>query len=238
MTAEAGMFMLRCLAILALVAGLSGPALAQDRPVVVELFTSQGCSACPPADKLFEKLTDHEGVIPLALHVDYWDYIGWKDHFAKPAYTARQKAYARAGGRRSVYTPQMIIGGEDHIIGTHPMDLADLVRAHSERESPVSVSMTREGDSLRIMVASETDVGDCLVQVVRYTPSETVTIKRGENAGQTLHYANIVTEWRVVDAWAGKGTARFETEVTGGAPVVVIVQRQDHGPILGAARLR
>ena len=101
---------------------------AQDKPVVVvELFTSQGCSSCPPADALLDRLSSRNNVLALSLHVDYWDYIGWKDKFASPAHTARQQAYARAAGRRSVYTPQMIINGLDDVAGTAPMDVADMI---------------------------------------------------------------------------------------------------------------
>jgi hypothetical protein len=109
---------------------LSAPSLAQDRPVLVELFTSQGCSSCPPADALLHKLARRDDVVALALHVDYWDYIGWKDTFAKAAHSARQRAYAREAGRRMVYTPQMIINGADHVVIGRPISTApDPVRA-------------------------------------------------------------------------------------------------------------
>src|SRR6056297_1329329 len=96
----------------AALASFTAPALADD-PVVVELFTSQGCSSCPPADAMLGELAERDDVIPLALHVDYWDYIGWADIFADPAYTRRQKGYAHATGQRMVYTPQMVIDGQD-----------------------------------------------------------------------------------------------------------------------------
>ena len=101
---------------------------ADDMPVVVELFTSQGCSSCPPADALLHELSKRDDVIPLALHVDYWDYIGWKDSFAQPAFTARQRGYAQASGRRAIYTPQMIIGGQFDVVGNRPMDVAAIIR--------------------------------------------------------------------------------------------------------------
>ena len=90
---------------------------AQGSPVVVELFTSQGCSSCPPADALLRKLAEEEDVIALALHVDYWDYLGWKDSFATPKFTARQRAYAKKARSRSIYTPQMVVQGEDRVVG-------------------------------------------------------------------------------------------------------------------------
>ena len=97
---------------------LSDPAIAQDQPVVVELFTSQGCSSCPPADALLHELAARDDVVALAMHVDYWDYIGWKDVFGNPAHSARQRAYAKAGNRRMVYTPQMIVNGENRLLAT------------------------------------------------------------------------------------------------------------------------
>ena len=106
-------------------ASFIGAAAAADRPVVVELYTSQGCSSCPPADAILAELADREDVIALAFHVDYWDYIGWKDIFADPANTLRQRNYARVAGARSVYTPQMIVDGQDHVVGTKPMKLAE-----------------------------------------------------------------------------------------------------------------
>ena len=100
---------------------------AAEPVVVVELYTSQGCSSCPPADKLLAELASRKDVLPLALHVDYWDYIGWADVFADPAYTKRQRAYARVAGSRSIYTPQMIVGGKDHVIGFKPMAVAGVM---------------------------------------------------------------------------------------------------------------
>ena len=108
-------------AFVAFLLSLAIPATAQENPVVVELFTSQGCSSCPPADALMHDLAAREDVIPLALHVDYWDYIGWKDPFGNPAHADRQRAYAAAGNRRTIYTPEMVVGGVTDIVGTQPM---------------------------------------------------------------------------------------------------------------------
>ena len=121
---------------------LAGSALwAQTSPVVVELFTSQGCSSCPPADAMLHKLAERDDVIALALHVDYWDYIGWKDEFAVPAYTKRQRGYARTNGRRMIYTPQMVINGQDDVIGAKPMDVSDLIQKHHEVADKVALEI-------------------------------------------------------------------------------------------------
>ena len=118
--------------ILALMLTWSGAIAAAEPgppPTVVELFTSQGCSSCPPADALLKKLDERAGVIALALHVDYWDYIGWKDSFGDPAHAKRQRSYAYFAGSRTIYTPQMIVGGTAAVVGSRPMEVADLINA-------------------------------------------------------------------------------------------------------------
>ncbi|MBT8457322.1 MAG: DUF1223 domain-containing protein, partial [Alphaproteobacteria bacterium] len=167
---------------------LAGSALAEDRLVVIELFTSQGCSSCPPADALLGELAQRDDVLPLSLHVDYWDYIGWKDIFADPAHTVRQKGYARVAGQRSIYTPQMIVGGADHVVGYKPMKLAMLIEEHRNAAAPVDVEVTRAGDEVEISTSAtgRTDIGSAIIQIVRYIPSQTVDIRRGENRGRTL----------------------------------------------------
>ncbi len=116
-----------------------------DNPVVVELFTSQGCSSCPPADAILGDLAGRDDVIALALHVDYWDYIGWKDTFADPSYTKRQRAYARVAGARNIYTPQMVVGGMDHLVGVRPMELSDLIERHNAKDSTIDLNLGAVG---------------------------------------------------------------------------------------------
>ena len=228
-----------CTVLTMIVAGYSPMAAAQDNLVVVELYTSQGCSSCPPADALVAELAGQEDVIALALHVDYWDYIGWKDSFANPAFTERQRSYARAAGHSTIYTPQMIVQGRDHIIGYKPMQLASLIQTHKENGAAVDVSLVRSGNSLSITApALPRRTKDMVVQLVRYTPSETVAIRRGENAGKTITYSNIVREWRVLGKWNGARPLQMSAEVKGDDPVVVILQMERNGPIMAAARLR
>lgn len=208
-------------------------------PVVVELYTSQGCSSCPPADAFLEReLAAREDVIALALHVDYWDYIGWKDDFADPAFTARQRAYARAAGHRSVYTPQMIIGGLDHVIGSHPYEVKDFIARHAAAASDINVSLTRQGERLEITLEPGTGPRHKMhIQLVRYEPRALRDIKRGENAGRMISYANIVTEWLVLGEWNMRKSRVLTANVQGDQPVVVLVQRAGQGKIEAAARL-
>ncbi|WP_370392785.1 DUF1223 domain-containing protein [Cognatishimia sp.] len=226
-------------ALLSVGLGVSAGAVQAGGPVVVELYTSQGCSSCPPADAFLAKeLAKRDDVIALALHVDYWDYIGWKDDFADPAYTDRQRGYARAAGQRTIYTPQMIIGGLDHVIGSHPREVKQFIGKHAEAANDVAVSLTRTGDVLEISLDPGTVKRSRMsVQLVRYMPRATRDIKRGENAGRELHYANIVTEWLRVGTWNMRSDKTFKANVEGDQPIVVLVQREGHGQIVAAARL-
>ena len=216
-------------------------AMAQDRqgPVVVELFTSQGCSSCPPADELLGELAVHDDVIALALHVDYWDYIGWEDTFASPEMTARQHGYAHAQGSTVVYTPQFIVGGQEHVVGVRPMAVADLIMAHHAQPDPVSVSLAGDGSSISVEAEAHMPPPRpaMVVQVVSYSPHEQVSIERGERAGTVADHYNVVTSWQVVADWDGAQPFSARIERQGGQPIVVIVQQAGQGPILGAARI-
>jgi len=211
---------------------------AQNTPVVVELFTSQGCSSCPPADKLMHKLAKRADVIALALHVDYWDYIGWKDQYARPENTRRQHRYAHRGGRDVVYTPQMIINGQDDVVGARAMELSELIMHHAMSPRTVTLTATRSGNAVRIEAEASTRPGAKLVvQLVRYTPSRRAKITRGENAGHTLTYANVVEAWTVLGEWDASAPLSVEADLQGDLPGVVLIQEKGTGPILAAARI-
>mgnify|MGYP001131744846 CR=1 FL=1 len=218
---------------------MASPAVAEGPgPVVVELYTSQGCSSCPPADAYLHELAAKNGVVALALHVDYWDYIGWKDSFASPAHTTRQKAYAKAQGKRMVYTPQMIIDGTYGVAGTKPAAVAEAIAKHRAKPNPVKLDLRREGDTLHILaVPRGPSPGRMDVTLFRYEPKASVAIKSGENAGQTIRYANIVTSMEPLGTWGGADPLRLTHPITGGRPVIVLVQKAGHGPVTGAAQL-
>lgn len=210
---------------------------ATSGPVVVELYTSQGCSSCPPADALFAELADAPGVMPLALHVDYWDYIGWADEFANPGFTKRQKAYARAAGERMIYTPQIIVGGRERVVGHEAEAVAAAIARVAQAPSPVRLSVTRVG--AQVLIRAEADPpldAPAMVQIVGYRPGAMVEITHGENAGLSVEYRNIVTSWDRLGDWSGQ--TPLELAVTAGTgPGVVIVQRQGPAEILAAARV-
>jgi hypothetical protein len=204
--------------------------------VVIELFTSQGCSSCPPADALLGQLAERDDVIALSLHVDYWDYLGWKDAFAQPAFTARQKRYAAAASSTMIYTPQMVIGGTDHIVGTRGMELSEQINRHKTQTSDVVVGATRDGDMVQIQAAAKSQAA-MVVQLVRFSPKEVVKIQRGENAGRELTYHNVVTSWTVVTQWDGASPLEVAAPAGGDASTVVIIQDGEAGPILAATKV-
>ncbi len=219
--------------------GLAGVVAAQTRPVVVELYTSQGCSSCPPADDFMAKLAQQPDVIALSLHVDYWDYIGWRDTFAQPQYTQRQKAYAKAVGSRMIYTPQMIVAGNDRIVGNDPAQVEDSIRRHQATPSAVRLTLTRHGDILTIRAEADPPLTEAVrVQLVRYIPQATIEIGRGENQGRNVTYTNIVTSWQALDDWPGTAPLEVQAEVKGDDPVVVIVQSQGPAEVLAAAQVK
>ena len=226
--------MRRLLALLSLFLMLAG-SLRAEQPVVVELYTSQGCSACPPADRLLRDLAMRSDVIAIALHVDYWDYIGWADSFADPRFTRRQKSYARAAGHGTVYTPQFVVGGTDHVVGTRPHELVERIAAHEALPETVSLEASRQGDVLH--VEADGAVGPYVVQLVRILPSATVEILSGENAGHRLTYGRIATDWQVIAEWTAAEPLALDVPLTGPEAAVVIVQQTGMGRIAAATEV-
>lgn len=213
---------------------------AQDRTVVVELFTSQGCASCPPADAILHKLAERDDVIALALHVDYWDYIGWKDRFAKASHTKRQRGYAREAGRDMIYTPQMVVNGIDDVVGAHAKEVAGIIDLEKSTPAVVTLTADRSGNSLSIQAApvGQPFAGPLTVQVVRYTPLKTTHIMRGENAGHELDYSNVVEDWTILGEWDGAGPYQVQTELDGELPAVVLLQYAGPGEIVAAAKAK
>lgn len=207
-------------------------------PVVLELYTSQGCSACPPADALLSELASMDGVIALSLHVDYWDYMGWADGFGRPEHTARQKAYAVAAHSRTLYTPQVVVQGEDRLKGHDAKAILADVARRQKLPAPATLSVERSGGGLALhMAPAGAPVGAADVQVVSYLPSRTVDIARGDNAGRQVTYTNIVTDWRTVGRWDGTGPFDLKLDSVAEGPLAVIVQRTQMGAVLAAAML-
>ncbi|AUH33928.1 DUF1223 domain-containing protein [Paracoccus tegillarcae] len=194
--------------------GAAAPTIALSNmpgaPVVVELFTSQGCNSCPPADAMLADLAQDPDVLPLSFHVDYWDYLGWKDAFASPEFTRRQQGYARSVGERAVYTPQIIVGGQDTAPSIQPVELMGMIDAH--RTSPALVSVTDhiEGDRQVVELTPLSDLGGSVaVILVRFAPSRTVEVKAGENSGRSITYLNVVLDMARLADWDGRAPLRL-----------------------------
>lgn len=210
---------------------------AQPAPVVLELYTSQGCASCPPADALLGELARIDGVIALALHVDYWDYLGWADSFGQAAYADRQRAYAKAAKSRTVYTPEMVVQGTDRLKGHDAERIRERIAAHQASSPSVALTLTPQGEDLAIRIEPmRADVGPADVHVAHFIPEEEVAIGGGENAGRTVTYSNIVTDWQTIGGWDGAAPVELRYEDAGEGPLAVIVQRAKMGPVLGAAR--
>ncbi|MCB2104429.1 MAG: DUF1223 domain-containing protein, partial [Rhodobacteraceae bacterium] len=193
----------------------------------------------PPADALLKSFAGRRDILPLALHVDYWDYIGWKDTFGDPAHAERQRAYARHAGARMVYTPQIIVGGMEHIVGVKPGVLEKAIRMEAAAPDLVSLSLRPAGDKVEISARALGPIPDgTIVQLVRVRPSQTVDIGRGENAGRTFTYSHIVTDWTRIGLWNGEAPFTRKISAPGKDETVVIVQEPGPGRILAAAVLR
>ncbi|MFC0279685.1 DUF1223 domain-containing protein [Falsigemmobacter intermedius] len=211
---------------------------AAQMPVLVELFTSQGCISCPPADEVFSRLADEPGVIALALHVDYWDYLGWEDAFADPAHTIRQKRYALSSGAKMIYTPQVILNGVERLQGAREAEIRTRIAELSRRPAAVGLKLRREAESLTIDVAAAAPLSrPAVLHLVRYHPGREVEIERGENAGQTITYRNVVTSWTRLAEWRGEAPISLRLPLEGEDRLVVIVQEQGPGQVLAAEQL-
>lgn len=203
------------------------------RPVVVELFQSQGCSSCPPANRNVNALADRPGVLALSYAVTYWDQLGWKDTFARPEYTERQRAYFRRGQSDGVYTPQVVINGRKALVGANRGTLYQAVAAAAAAGGPAIV---REGEGVRISAGS---ASPATVLVVTYDPRErAVPVKAGENAGLTLPHRNIVVGLREAGVWQGKPLhVAVPASRDPALRSAVLLQQGAGGPIVGAAKL-
>lgn len=244
--------MQRIAAALVLVTGasLAGAAVISSPPVsaesaatvpsvVVELFTSQGCSSCPPAEAFLNELADEDGIIALEMHVDYWDYIGWADPFASPQITERQRAYARGLELPYVYTPQMVIDGQHNAVGSHRDEVREAIGEASILGKPLTISYIEDGGDKIVIPAGPSPEGGATVWLAAYDGLHETDIERGENSGRTLKNRNVVRELVELAHWTGE---RLEIPVDmeqmaerGRSGCAILVQQGRTGPILGAA---
>ncbi len=220
-----------------------GSAASQQPKAIVELFTSQGCSSCVAADAYFAELAKRKDVVALSLHVDYWDYLGWRDTLGDAAYTQRQRDYAAAHGSRRIYTPQIVVNGTEDFVGSDRRSV-DSAIAHSSLSVPVTM---RRGDGtveIEVGARPKPNSMPATIRLALLTTEAKVSIARGENAGATIDYYNVVRGLRPVGMWDGEAVKitlpQHEIMPNGIDGCAIIVQEDDPrgpGAIIGAGWL-
>ena len=215
-------------------------------PVVLELFSSEGCSSCPPADELLAQL-DAAGevggtpVVALELHVDYWDYLGWRDPFSAAEFTARQGRYAGWLGRRS-YTPQLVVDGQADVLGSSRGQATAAIGAAAAKKSPVAVLLRRQGSQVALQISGLAKAPGATVLLAITERGLATKVRRGENAGQTLHHGPVVRTLRALavgtqDSYATQVPLQLAAEWKPDALRAVVLVQGPDGHILGAASL-
>jgi hypothetical protein len=228
---------MRNLLIAAILLNWAAHAGAQSRPAVVELFTSEGCSSCPPAEHYIGELAQRRDVLALTFHVDYWDELGWRDRFALPMSVLRQRSYARSLRLSTVYTPQVIIDGKDDFVGS---DRASIGRSLAAGRDGVAIGITRSDREILVDLRTQADVGPSDVVLVAYRRSAISPIGRGENAGRTINEFNIVRDFRSLGRWDGQAhqfRATIDSLPGDVTDVAVLITRAGQAPIIGAGTL-
>lgn len=207
---------------------------AGERPVLIELFTSQGCSSCPPANAFLNEMSKGRAdVLPLAFHVTYWDRLGWKDPFSLEAATARQDRYGHRFGDGS-YTPEMVVNGSVGLVGSHRDEVnAAIEQAKRDQNASADVTLEKVGKNVAIRIGSGNGNGKVLL--IGFDREHTTKIGRGENGGRTLAESNVVRSIRPIGEWSGK-PLQIDERFPEGQDVAVVIESSD-GRIVGAARL-
>ncbi len=213
----------------------AGAAMAARPPVVVELFTAQGCSSCGPANASVAGLAARDDVLPLTFSVDYWDYLGWKDTFAQKAFTDRQRAYAKKLGVREVYTPQMVIDGKAQASGIRPAQVEALLQTQT-RALKFPPDMQWLGAARAAVGTGRVPAGGAEVWLVRYDAREQdVRVGRGDNRGQTIEHRNVVRQLVRLGPWAGRPRVyRLPPSTEDGLTSAILVQGAAGGAVIGA----
>ncbi len=226
-----------------LLSGWAGAAAEPSkRLAVLELFTSQGCSSCPPADMLLNELSKRDNILALSFPVSYWDHLGWKDTLASDTFNKRQYDYAEARGDREIYTPQLVVNGVAHVVGSRPsaVEAAMTETAGMLEKSSVSVSMNKDGDLLRLSVGAAPQDGvyrSGQLWVACYNRSVDVAIGNGENAGRKVTYTNVVRELLPAGRWSGQEES-LNVEIPDRNDfdsIAVLLQADKSGAIIGAS---
>lgn len=218
-------------------AGLARAAAPTD--VVVELFSSQGCSSCPPGDRLLAELRTMPGVLALTYHVDYWDYLGWKDTLASAEFSQRQYDYAKARGDMDVFTPQMIVNGEKQMVGSQRSEVLAVMEAGRQTRWPVAVSLSHGPKEIVVSVGAGEAQGDATLWIMPVLDTVTVKIEKGEMAGREVTHSNVVRKLVPAGMWNGEAM-RLSLPKDGlltpdSTACVALLQQGKVGRVLGCA---
>lgn len=208
---------------------------------VVELFTSQGCASCPPADAILAELAQEPGLMALTWAVDYWDYLGWRDTLARPENTERQRAYGRSLGVTGVYTPQAVVDGRVQLIGSRRAELDAAIAERRESAANPVIKLAAEADGFSLELPDAGDVSSATLWLVGFDPEHEVEIAEGENGGRTIVYHNVVRGHERLADWRGQSlklhlSARDLARVAGAAHALIL-QEGESGPVLDARRI-
>ena len=215
--------------------------------IVLELFTSQGCSSCPSADALFPSFIARKDVIALSMSIDYWDYIGWRDTLAKPVFTARQRSYGKTIGKGVIYTPEIIVDGRAHFNGSDEAAINDMIERRKKelaRQPRVMLAISTRNDMWQVLVGDKTEgmkVRQATLWMALYSRKKTVKVRRGENSGRVLSYHNVVRELTPIGRWTGEKMVlklpKKQIMQRGADGCVILLQNGDGGPIIAAAEM-
>lgn len=211
--------------------------------VFVELFTSQGCSSCPPADAFMGELQKRDDVVALSFSVDYWDYIGWRDTLASRENTLRQQAYEKTLPSHRVYTPQMVVDGVQDVVGNQRRDATTAIdkRAAEIKGKRIAIALSQSGNAVAVRIGAGAKA-DATVWLAHTLSSRAVNIAKGENVGKVVTYHNVVRGFSAVGKWTGEALTLTLPAHGDGSDlndgVAVWVQTDGNGPVLGAAQIR
>ncbi len=216
----------------------ASPALADTHPIVLELFTSQGCSSCPPADDLLKKLSANPNILALSYHVDYWDHLGWKDPFSLKASTSRQNDYEHALGERQLFTPQLVVNGSFSTVGSRPSEVNEAIESASKQSPQVAVDLKPDQSTGNVSVhfTSSSPIKNAEIWEVHFNRSAMTQVHHGENGGRSLESIHNVTDIQRHGEWqTAQNDYVIPVRALSDDGVAVIVQSKDQGPILGAS---
>ncbi len=214
-------------------------AAAASLPVLVELFTSQGCSSCPPADRVLGQLKKRKDLLAVSLNVDYWDYLGWRDTLAKPEYSQRQFDYAKSRGDGQAYTPQIVVNGRFHAVGSHMDAVEQAIEKAQTQPAAIAMTMRATDSEITVDIGAVDFDGEATLWLMAIASEKIQLIERGENSGSTITYHNVVRNLVPAAMWDGKALSQKWTR---GAvlpddckSLIAVLQQEKTGPVLGLA---